>query len=210
MRKSAVAVACAALFACGAYAYYPDATPQDSPAVMVQVKDGIGSGVSIGNGYILTARHVVDDLDSVTVKDDGHAVHKARVLWANKDYDVALLHIDDTNGIGAALLDCDANVVGEAVHTLGNPMGVDSITTWGRIAGKARKWGPWQSVAFTDLTIVPGNSGGGVYNDDGGVVGIAVGVMLTPSGKNLMGQIPSLTGVSAIVPASVICELLAC
>lgn len=195
-------VACAAILG-AAYAYQqPTTAPLAGPSVEITIGNTIGSGVNIGNGYVITAAHVVGDSDKATVKDDAGHDHAGKVLWANKSYDVALIHTDDA--MNAASLDCAATSIGESIYTLGNPMGVESITSWGHVAGKARKWGPWPSVIFTDLSIAPGNSGGAVFDEQGRVVGIAVGVMLAR-----LGVLPTMTGFSTVVPSTVICELLA-
>lgn len=202
LRIPALLALCVAMSGYATYSQLPQSPAPAGSSVEILIKGGIGSGVHIGNGYILTAAHVAEDNATVTVKDDKGDTHDGKVLWSNKDYDIALVRTDDT--MASAQLDCRASKVGESITTRGNPMGVEFLTTWGHVAGKARKWGPWESVIFTDLTLAPGNSGGGVYDENGNVVGIAVGVMLTR-----VGVVPNLTGFSTVVPSSVICELLA-
>jgi S1-C subfamily serine protease len=60
-------------------------------------------------------------------------------------------------------------------------------------------------LLVTDITTVPGQSGGPVLNADGKVVGITVGVMRVPMGF----ASASYVGVGFIVPGKTICNLLA-
>lgn len=178
----------------------------DSIRSVVELSDaeGLGSGVHIGHGYILTAAHVPGADKEMKVTASDGSTQTAEVLWTNKTYDIALLKVADTSHMASSRLSCRAPHAGDVVKAQGNPMGVQFLTSWGRVSGNARKWGPWKSVMFTDLTIAPGNSGGAVFSENGDVVGIAVGVMLAPIGYTM-----SMTGFSTVVPGSTVCGLLA-
>lgn len=162
---------------------------------------GHGSGIHIGGGYIITADHVVPS-GSAKIKLDNGEVQEATILWTNKANDVALLRTEAT--MASSRLDCRVPGAGEAITARGNPMMLEFVASSGRIAGVERKLGRWERVVPTDLTIVMGMSGGPSFAADGRVVGINVGVMMAST-----GMFPSLTGFGAMVPASVLCELLA-
>lgn len=188
-------------------------TTSEDSAVKISVADGFGSGVHIGGGNILTAAHVVGDQKTVKIKTLAGTEGEATVLWVNKDYDVALIHTDG-NVSGSSELDCREPRFGEQLQAIGNPLGMEFIASFGRVAGKARATGPWKSVVVTDMTTVMGQSGGGVFANDGRIVGINVGVTLAPlkSGKDAAGgtvYTPTMTGFGFVVPASVVCDLLA-
>ncbi|PWL18808.1 serine protease [Falsochrobactrum shanghaiense] len=162
-----------------------------------------GSAVHIGDGYFLTAAHVVDKNETAPlVFTDGREV-LGDVLWTNRAYDIALVKAS-ASGIAAAKLACVVPDVGTHIHAKGNPSNMDFITVWGRVAGAERTAGPWHSVIVTDIATVPGQSGGPVFNDQGEVVGITVGVMLAPAG---MGR--SIVGIGYVVPGRAVCDLLA-
>ncbi|MBB2818976.1 UNVERIFIED_ORG: serine protease Do [Rhizobium esperanzae] len=190
----------------------PPTTSEDS-AIKISVGDGLGSGVHIGGGNILTAAHVVGDQKTVKIKTLAGTEDDAIVLWANKDYDVALIHTDG-NVAGSSELDCREPRFGEQLQAIGNPLGMEFIASFGRVAGTGRTTGPWKRVIVADMTTVMGQSGGGVFANDGRVVGINVGVTLAPlkSGKDAAGAdtyTPTMTGFGFVVPASVVCDLLA-
>ncbi len=182
----------------------PPALPAtETAAVKIQVNDGHGSGVHIGDGFILTAAHVVGDEKEVQVKTKGGAFNKADVLWVNKAHDIALLRTSSA-GLGVAHLSCRAVKIGDPIVAYGNPLKIEFVAAYGKIAGEPRETGPWKSVYVTDITTVMGQSGGPVYADGGDLIGITVGVMAAPIGFS-----GSLVGYGYVVPSTAVCELLA-
>lgn len=184
----------------------PPTTSEDS-VVMVNVEGGHGSGVHIGNGFVITAAHVTGDAKEVSLKRQVGEDVKAEVMWVNKAYDIALLR---TSGklAGKASLDCAQPKLGDEIQAAGNPLNLEFVSSFGRIAGAARAADPWREVVITDITTVMGASGGPLFGKDGRVVGIVVGVVPAPL-KNGDGYVPSLTGFGTAVPASAVCQLLA-
>lgn len=181
----------------------PDYPKTETTVVKVVLENGHGSGVSLGNGYILTAAHVVNDAKTATLKTKDGKTRQAAVLWANTEYDIALLRSEDTK-IDAATLDCRVAQAGDFITSYGNPLNVEFAAAFGRIAGEPRKFGPWQSVFVTDITTVMGQSGGPVFNEEGRLVGITVGAMTAAMRFSL-----SLVGYGFVVPSASVCELLA-
>jgi S1-C subfamily serine protease len=183
----------------------PSTTSEDS-VVMVNVPGGHGSGVHIGGGFVISAAHVADDSKEVELKTSDGKTVKAEVLWINKAYDIALLR---TSGDipGRAPLDCRVPKLGDEIQAAGNPLNLEFVSSFGRIAGNARAADPWREVVITDITTVMGQSGGPLFGKDGRVVGIVVGVVPAPL-KNGDGYVPSLTGFGTAVPASAVCALL--
>ena len=175
-----------------------------SPVVKIIVANGHGSGVSIGNGIIITAAHVVGDLSTVKLKSAVGDIQPAEVLWVSKKYDIAYLKASNPKRLGTSSLACREPAQGETIIAKGNPLGVEFVSVWGHVAGPSRPAGPWASVMVTDITTVPGQSGGPVYDAAGMVVGITVGVMVAPLGFGA-----SLAGIGYVVPASAVCDLLA-
>lgn len=200
MRYFLAALAALALIFAGVAYTKPAAAPLPSAIVKVLVGQGHGSGVHIGGGYVLTAAHVTQGKEVKLRLTDGSEI-AAEVLWENKAHDVALLRTEAK--LRKANLVCRTAEYGEKLRALGNPLGLEFITTEGRVAGAPRELGPWRVVLPVDMTIIMGMSGGGIFDQGGNVVGIAVGVMI-----GNLGMIPSLTGLGAIVPSSAICDLM--
>jgi S1-C subfamily serine protease len=179
--------------------------PSAGATVMVVTESGHGSGVHIGNGYILTATHVIGKAENVTLKTDKGAKLEAAVLWSNSAYDVSLLRIAEPRALKSVPLSCRTPPVGEHVSVEGNPMKLEFQTTWGRIAGRTQVGGDmWKAVYVLDATIAPGVSGGPVLDVNRNVVGIAVGTMVSGFGPF------TRTGpaYSFIVPSRMVCNLM--
>jgi len=186
----------------------PSATTTVSEANVVKVsdKDGHGSGVNIGNGFVVTAGHVADGNKTVKLKTSDGRELDADVLWVNNTYDIALLRADGLGG--GSSLDCRTAKTGEQIQAAGNPMDLEFVSSFGRIAGDVREAGPWKEVLVTDITIVMGQSGGPVFEPDGRVIGITVGVATATLQGGIIGATPSLTGFGLVVPSSTVCRLM--
>lgn len=209
MIKAALA---AAAVSAVAYAYVT--TPSDSErfperpmagsVVKVLVGEGHGTGTNIGGGYVLTAAHVIKAAKgAVKVRLDSGEIREADILWSNEKYDIAAIRITRSEGIAVSALSCDDLATGDAVRAYGNPQVLEFVNSYGHISGSARTVGPWASVYPTDITIAPGMSGGPLFNADGDVVGVMVGLMAIP-----IGFAPALIPFSYAVPSSVACSLM--
>ena len=156
-----------------------------------QVSSGAGSGVIISeDGYILTCAHVVSDADSVMVTDYEGNEYTAQLVGSYEAGDIAVIKID-ADGLQAATLgDSDAVKLAETVYAVGNPGGTlgGSITD-GIISATERtitvSLDSSQSYGFasmnntisldvmqTSTAVSPGNSGGGLFNSSGELIGI--------------------------------------
>jgi len=181
----------------------PNLPATESATVKIFPASGHGSGVHVGDGFIVTAAHVVGDAKEVQVKAKGGENRKADVLWVNKANDIALLRTS-SDGLGIAHLSCRAVKVGNPIVAYGNPLQIEFVAAYGKIAGEPRKTGPWNAVYVTDITTVMGQSGGGTFAENGDLIGITVGVMAAPIGFS-----GSLVGYGFVVPSTAVCELLA-
>lgn len=193
------------------------ATPAPQPTltslVRVNVNEGHGSGVYIGNDIVITAAHVVKGAKGVSLLSESLAVQSGAVLWASEEYDIAAIRVTNGGQYHAARLDCGDLEVGESITAAGSPLGEDFLYIPGTVVGGERKVGPWESVVVAALPVTSGNSGGPVYDDCGNLVGIVVGVMLNPIASvdvptSINDFDRSQVGISYVVPASTVCGLL--
>ena len=141
------------------------------------VQSGAGSGVIISqDGYILTCAHVVDGATSVKVQLQNGETYDASIVGSDATSDIAVLKIEATGLTPAVIGDSDALAVGETVVAVGNPLGTLSDTvTDGIISALNRE----VTVEDNDMTLLqtnasisPGNSGGGLFNANGELIGI--------------------------------------
>ena len=170
-----------------------------------QVESGAGSGVIISDdGYILTCAHVVDGASNVTVTV-GDTDYTATVVGSDTASDVAVLKIDAEGLTPAVVGDSDALAVGESVMAVGNPLGNLSGTVTNGIISALNRDVSIQSndgsvlnltLIQTNASISPGNSGGGLFNMAGELVGV-VNAKSEDSGAEGLGfAIPINTAIS--------------
>lgn len=201
MKAILVFLSLCGMAALGSFHYLHKPTKQAMSSVLVSDDDGNGSGVHIGHGYIVTAAHVVEDHPQMDVTDSLGNKHVGTVLWFNKAYDIALIKIDEYGQIRHSRLMCSPPKIGTNLVAEGNPLNLQNITTWGRVASDVRERAPWKLSFIADMTVVPGMSGGPVFDKAGDVVGIAVGIAVTPG--------IGMTAISYIVPSEAVCDLMA-
>jgi len=138
-----------------------------------------GSGFLIDNdGHILTNAHVVQGAKSVDVQLGDGDTQSAQIVGTDPSSDIALLKVEDTNGVQPLELgDSDQVQVGDPVVAIGNPFGLDRTVTSGIVSALQRQiQAPngfsISDVIQTDAAINPGNSGGPLIDGDGKVIGI--------------------------------------
>lgn len=189
------------------------------PSVRIEVGNGLGSGVYIGNGLVLTARHVVCEPAGAACVTDatvftqaaGGAPYSGHVLWANKEYDVALLRLaggTQYSQLRPANLECREPVDNEPVHAKGNPLGLRFVSIHGFVATESLEipadvpgGAGWKSAFYVDMTTIGGMSGGALFDADNDVIGVVVGAL---SSVREFGY----GNIGVVVPASVVCQLL--
>lgn len=138
---------------------------------------GLGTGFYItNNGYLITAKHVVEGATSFITIDDSQANREARLIAVSDAHDLALLKVDFTPpkylGISTGEL-----YSGKHIAVIGSPKGYLDSVTQGVISDPTRESWPGSGLinSFqTDAAINPGNSGGPVVDGNGDVVGVAV------------------------------------
>lgn len=140
----------------------------------------VGSGVVVSDdSYVVTNNHVIESADSIYVVV-GEEEYPAELVATDADSDVAVLLCKDLNVIPATLGNSDELSVGDWALVIGNPLGetfANTLTT-GVISGLGRDVstaGANTSVnnfIQTNAQINSGNSGGGLFNIAGELVGI--------------------------------------
>lgn len=142
-----------------------------------QVLSGAGSGVILTtDGYIVTNYHVVEGAQQITVTLHDDSTYTATVVGSDQQSDIALLKIDATGLTPAVLGNSDSVQVGAVVIAVGNPMGtLGGTVTDGIVSALNRDIsveGNEMTLMQTSAAISPGNSGGGLFNTNGELIGI--------------------------------------
>ena len=153
------------------------------------VSSGAGSGVILTqDGYIVTNHHFIEDANTNTVRTRSVDEYNASLVGFDEQSDLAVLKIDATGLTPAVLGDSTTLEVGDLAIAIGNPLGeLGGSVTSGIISALDREMtidGQTMTLLQTDAAVNPGNSGGGLFNANGDLIGI---VNAKSSGENVEG-----------------------
>ena len=139
-----------------------------------------GSGVLVSSGgRVMTASHVVNAMDEITVEGVAGEVVRAQIVSSDAAADVSLLQLERVTAAMrvAKIGDSDTVRVGQQVMVVGAPYGLAHSMSAGWISAR---WPP--NTIFRDMplaeffqttaTINTGNSGGPMFNMAGEVIAI--------------------------------------
>ncbi|MBQ8648285.1 MAG: trypsin-like peptidase domain-containing protein [Oscillospiraceae bacterium] len=141
------------------------------------VESGAGSGVVMSeDGYIITNAHVVSGASNVKVTLHDGTEYVASIIGSDAQSDIAVVKIDATGLTPAVMGDSDALAVGETVVAVGNPLGeLGGTVTNGIVNALNREilvGDNNMTLIQTNAAVSPGNSGGGLFNAAGELIGI--------------------------------------
>jgi hypothetical protein len=147
--------------------------------VLIEAGGKTGSGFCFGSPHhLVTALHVVDDVDAIVVQTSRGVRAGAKVLAYSREYDVALLLLDQ-EAEGLEPLQPEHSVhIGEPVAIIGHPFSrlartepqLRGLLDWSLSQGiVGAVSGSWLQ---TDAALNPGTSGGPLVDRSGRVVGV--------------------------------------
>jgi len=139
-----------------------------------------GSGVLISSdGKVMTAAHVVNAMDEITVEFLGGETVKAKVVSSEPAADLSLLQLERVppGAKFSPLANSDPIRVGDPVIVVGAPYGLSYSLSAGLISARwapntVYKTMPLAEFFQTTATINTGNSGGPLFAMNGEVIGI--------------------------------------
>ena len=170
---------------------------------------GSGSGVVISTeGHILTNYHVVEDAVRLAVTVNGEE-HPAALIAVDETLDIAIVQVPGLGLEPVVLGDSDALQIADWAICIGNPLGFTGTTTVGIISALNREVTGNATDAYgkratnlmiqTDAAINSGNSGGGMFNVAGELIGIP---SLKYSSSSYSGG-ASIEGIGMAIPINV-------
>jgi S1-C subfamily serine protease len=167
------------------------------------------SGLVYQGGLILTADHVVEREEGITVRFEDGAEHEAVVAGRDPGSDLALLKLGAEAGAPIRPAAADARV-GELVLALGRPSSsgiqaslgvVSAVRGIVRVSGRRRHRRKWtmsgDTFIHTDAIPYPGFSGGPLINAAGEVLGLNTSGLV--HGASLAIPVGRALGLAAIL-----------
>ncbi len=135
--------------------------------------------------YMITNEHVIDDADKIQVVLADNTYINAELIGADRMTDLAVIKFQTSTSLQTAVFGDSASLqVGQFAIAIGNPLGYDyygSVTS-GIVSGLARNIEidydnnnviDWVATLIQhDAAISPGNSGGGLFDITGKLIGI--------------------------------------
>ena len=136
-----------------------------------------GSGVIISkDGYIITNNHVVEGATSITVKTSDGTEYAATLVGTDSKSDIGVIKVEADNLTPATIGDSSTISVGDTAVVIGNPLGtLGGTVTDGIISATDREISinnETMNLIQTNAAINSGNSGGGMFDANGNLIGI--------------------------------------
>ena len=141
------------------------------------VSAGAGSGViCTEDGYIITNHHVISGATNIIVTLENGDSFQASLVGSDSQTDLAVIKIPAKGLKPAVYADPDSVMVGQTVIAIGNPLGnLSNTVTNGIVSSLARQVkisGAKMTLLQHNAAVSPGNSGGGLFNVNGELIGI--------------------------------------
>lgn len=134
--------------------------------------ESFGSGVAIASEQVVTNCHVVEDADTIQAIHRGKS-SKASLLRRDAPRDLCLLNVPGLQASPALLRPRGELRVGEAVYAIGNPLGLELSVSAGLVSALPAAGEPH---IYTNASLSPGSSGGGLFDAEGRLIGITTSV----------------------------------
>jgi len=163
--------------------------------VRIRSSTGIGTGLVVGQGRIVTNAHVVGTDSEVAVETNHGTVFHASILRSEVPHDLALLSADqaDIKWFPAKMVMSSRTPrIGSAVFVIGHPVGLGWTLTEGVVSGTriAGEVGQFELLQI-DAAVSPGNSGGPALDANGQWLGLVSSKLVGPGLENISFVIPA-------------------
>ena len=135
--------------------------------VRIGRRQGAGAGVVLSkDGLIVTNRHVVGRATQVQVEHEGTTL-EGQVIARHSSLDLALVQVEATDLPPIEIGSGESLRPGSLAIAVGHPLGFARAVTLGVVVAPVQ-----ESMLLTDVTLLPGNSGGPMVDADGRLIGI--------------------------------------
>lgn len=148
-----------------------------------QLNQPLGSGSGViwtADGHIVTCNHVVDGVAGsngiIKVTLNNGKKYNAAVVGTDAKTDLAVIKINATETLTPVMVRGTDLILGETVLAIGNPLGVLGGTCTSGILSALERTitveGQTMTLLQMDASVNEGNSGGGLFDINGSLIGI--------------------------------------
>ena len=166
-----------------------------------------GSGVIFSSdGYIVTNEHVIRNLtseDTIHVKLFNGETYGAKVIGYDTRTDLAVLKIEESDLPYTTFADSSQLVLGQDVIAIGNPLGSGISCSNGIVSALEKEIyinNVYMTVIQTNAAVNAGNSGGGLFDINGNLIGIV-------NAKNTSTATTSVEGMNYAIPSNTVMRI---
>lgn len=172
---------------------------------------GVGSGIVVGQGQVLTNAHNVRAEQVVVSFGDGRTA-EGRVRGLDLDEDLAVVEVDTGDTLPIDWATDGTPGIGAPVFALANPGGRGLRVTVGFVTGVGRSFRGPRGRRITgsiehNAPLLPGSSGGPIVNAEGRLLGLSTNrlgegfYLAIPADEGLRSRVNALArGESAVRP----------
>jgi serine protease Do len=180
-----------------------------SSVVGIGQRWGVGSGIVLGEGRVLTNAHNVRGSHVTVTFADGRTA-EGTVAGSDIDGDLAVIEVE-TGQVPALPWAAEAPAIGTPVFGLANPGGRGLRVTFGFVSGIDRSFRGPRGLRITGslehtAPLLPGSSGGPVLNAAGQLLGINTNrlgegfYLAIPADEALRGRVDALARGQSVRP----------
>lgn len=152
-----------------------------------------GTGFAVSRNVIVTAYHVIDGHEKISVKFEGGEWQPVKLHKYSKANDIAILSIDKNINDYLQLIDTKNLKQADRVFTMGYPatniLGLEPKYTEGYVSSLSGIQGE-NSLMQVSVPVQPGSSGGPLLNSNGNVVGLITSTAAVSSFYKFTGSLP--------------------
>lgn len=132
---------------------------------------GTGSAVVIGPGQLVTNCHVLGKAKALVVRKE-NVTYGAKLSHADVQRDLCLLKVDNFSATQVEVAPLSQIKIGSKAYAIGNPRGFEQTISEGLVSGIRRNDKDEIEFIQTSAAISPGSSGGGLFDDQGRLMGV--------------------------------------
>jgi len=175
--------------------------------VLLVAFDENGEAKALGSGVILTPEgeiatnlHVVRGAKTVSAKLwNGTFLPISEAIGVDAGSDLVVLKADALDLPAVRIAQRGSLAVGDTVLAIGNPMGLESALSTGVVSG-FRDLAERGRVIQTTAPISPGSSGGGLFDQEGGLVGITSTSLVEGQNVNFAIPVEAVVRIPRVAP----------